>query len=84
MKVYAVTISQVSDYEDLGVRVELFKKYDDAVKYLKLWRDDELRYVERDGYDIEEDDENIFVASLPMDWARGHSEGYIEEKEINE
>ena len=83
MKVYAVTIAQVSDYEDLGVRVELFSKHEDAVKYLKSWKEDELHYINRDGYDIEKDDDNHFVACLPMDWARGHSEGYIEEKEIN-
>ena len=80
--VFVVTIAQVDDYEDLGVRTEVFANYEDAVTYLKEWRDDEIQYVSGDDWVIENDNADIFTACLVGDWARSHSEGYIEEKEI--
>ena len=80
--VYVVRIHQVSECEDLGIRLEVFANVDDARKYLKDWRDDEMQYVERDEWKVFTDEPDHFEASQIYDWNNNHSEGVVEECEV--
>ena len=85
MKVYAVIITQVYDYEDLGVICEIFANESDAITFLKNFVEKEWKdYINKMDWLVENDEETLYTACEEFNWTANHVEGYIEEKEINE
>ena len=83
MKVYAVIITQVYEYEDFGVICEIFENKSDAVTFLKEFVNEEWRKdVEKRGWDVERDKDTSYSACEEFNWIANHVEGYVEEKEI--
>lgn len=82
MKIYAFVRHAASDGEFLGVNVSLYTSKKDALKAFNEWKEDELPYVNRDGWVIDPDDKEHFEAFLQGFYASDHTEGYIEEHEI--
>lgn len=82
MKVYVFVAHDVADFEDFGISTKVFTKKEDAVAYLKEYRDEQMEYVERDEMEIEYDIEDHFCAYEYGNWAKSHIEAYVEEHDV--
>lgn len=82
MKVYVLTTHAVADYDDYGINNRVFANEKDALNALKEWRDDEMYYVEDAGMTVGTDVANHFEAYLEGWYAQYHTEGFVNEYEI--
>lgn len=82
MKIYNVVISVVSDCEAIRIDATPFRTREKAVAYKTSIADDERNYAKRDGFIIEADDENRFLAYKDGMFCTDHSYIEIVEQEI--
>lgn len=81
-KIYTFTINQVVYDENLGVKVNVYLTKEKAMKEFNDWRDEELKYAERDGWTVAKNEEGWYEAYLDGEYAGNHSEGFIDEHTI--
>lgn len=81
--VYVVHIRQVCDFEFLRDDCEVFASLEDAQKMFKSFVEDERKYVERDEWEIESDDDTTFEAFVDGEYSSNHTYASIETLEIN-
>lgn len=83
MKVYVFTHHCAACCEFLGVENKVFKNKEDALKKFREWREEELEYVNRNGWVIGTDDiDGHFEAYEDGDYCCSHTEGFVNEYEI--
>lgn len=80
--VYTLKIHEVSDYEELNNRVEVFEKLDDAEKALKEFVDDNKQYVEKNDWYVNINTDMDFEAYLDGEYLGNHIVVSIEEQII--
>ena len=82
MKIYVLTIHQVSDLEDLGIITKAFDTEEKAIAALKEWRDDEIKYCIDNEDVIEHDTPTHFEAYEDGRYCSNHSLGMVQEIEV--
>lgn len=83
-KVYVLTNHAATECEYLGTNNRVFRKKEDALKAFEEWKKDELVYVKRFEWDISEDSEDRFEAYEEGDYCANHTEGFVNEYEIQQ
>ena len=81
-KVYTFLTNQVVDDEVFGVKVNVYPTKDEAMKEFNVWRDEELKYAERDGWTVAKNEEGWYEAYLDGEYAGNHSEGFVDEHTV--
>ena len=82
MNIYVFTTHIVDDCEDLGITNKLFYDKQAALNALKEWRDDEIKYVNENGWEIAQDEPSYFEAYEDGYYCTNHSLGRVWEEEI--
>ena len=81
-KIYTFVTNKVIDDENLGVRVNVYPTREEAMRVFNDWRDEELKYAERDGWTVAQNGEDWYEAYLDGEYAGNHSEGFIDEHTV--
>lgn len=83
MKVYVLTVEQVCDCEVFDNDYpRAFGSLDKAKAVFRSFVDDEIQFVERDGWIIDIDDEDEFEAYADGDYADNHTLAVIHELDV--
>lgn len=82
MKIYSVLISVVSDGEVVRLDTTPFRTREQAVGYKTTITDDERNYAKRDGFIVDADDEDQFLAYEDGYFCTNHISIEIVEHEI--
>ena len=86
MKVYVVTINEVSEFEQFDHEPTVFKDKKDAIAFLKRARKDAIaEYIEEDnGFSIDKDTDCYFALFNSAEgWSHTHYEVSVDECEVN-
>lgn len=81
-KVYILTNHAATECEYLGTNNRVFKRKEDAIKAFEEWKKDEMKYVNRYEWKIGTDTSEHFEAYEDGDYCANHTEGFINEYEI--
>lgn len=81
-KVYVLTNHAACECEYLGTNNRVFAKKEDALKAFEDWKKDEMEYVKRYDWKICADDPEHFEACEEGDYAANHTEGFVNEYEV--
>ena len=82
MKVYVFTYHQAVDCEFLGVVNKVFATREEALKAFNKWKEDEMQYVIRDGWQKGLDLPEHFEAYEEGSYNVNHTEGFVNEYEV--
>lgn len=82
MKVYVFNWHTASDGEFIVSESQVFKTYEKARESFEVWKCEEKKYAETEGWEIDSDEEGHFEASVWADYCNNHTEGTITEQEL--
>lgn len=82
MKIYVFTADQAFDGDCFDLIVKAYTKKEDAIAELKLFVEDVKKDVDERGMEVEVNEDDVYRACVPMDYANQHVELMITETEL--
>ena len=81
-KVYVFTNHAACEGEYLGTENKVFRTKEEALKAFREWKEDEMEYVKRYEWEIGDNTDEHFEAWEHGYYCTNHTEGFINEYEI--